>query len=124
MGRSAAATGRKDISRLAFCIYCFDNQIIVGVNAFTDGNEETEVNLLRISAEVEQRQLDRLAEVKETRDPEAVAAALAAVIEVAQDSDQNLMPVIIDAVKAYATLEEISAAMETVFGTYVERSIV
>ncbi len=101
-----------------------ERQIVVGVNAFTDGNEETEVNLLRISAEVEERQLDRLAEIKQTRDPTAVAAALAAVIEVAQDPEQNLMPVIIEAVKAYATLEEISGAMETVFGTYVERSIV
>ncbi len=101
-----------------------ERQIVVGVNAFTDGNEETEVNLLRISAEVEERQLDRLAEVKQTRDPAAVAAALAAVIEVAQDPVRNLMPLIIDAVKAYATLEEISGAMETVFGTYVERSIV
>jgi len=101
-----------------------ERQIVVGVNAFTDGDEETEVNLLRISAEVEAKQLERLAEVKKTRDSASVAAALAAVGKVAGESDQNLMPVIIDAVKAYATLEEISGAMETVFGTYVEQSIV
>ena len=63
-------------------------------------------------------------DVKARRDGTAVAASLAAVTAAAQDPTANLMPPILEAVKAYATLEEVVKAMETVFGTYVERAII
>ncbi len=98
-------------------------RIIVGVNAFTDGNDEGQAEILRIGGEVEELQLKRLTEVKRRRDDSAVASALAAVTEAAR-SDTNLMPPILAAVKAYASLEEVVMAMEAVFGTYVEKAII
>ena len=99
------------------------NRIIVGVNDFTDGDEGQQ-NLLRIDSDVEEYQRKRLENIKLKRDDDAVAKALAAVTQTAADSSANLMPPIIEAVKAYATLEEVSMAMETEFGTYVEKAII
>ena len=101
-----------------------DQRIIVGVNGFTDGNEEDETNLLRIDHTVEELQRKRLEAVKQERDGAAVETALAAIRTAAEDPTINLMPPIIDAVKTYATEEEISGAMRDVFGTYVEQAIV
>lgn len=97
-------------------------RIVVGVNAFTEGNDETTANLLRIGHEVEEHQLERMATVKRDRDDDAVAAALRRVTADAGDVTINLMPGIIAAVKTYATEEEITAAMGSVFGTYVEKA--
>ena len=101
-----------------------DQRIIVGVNEFTDGNEDDETNLLRIDHSVEELQRKRLEAVKQERDSAAVDAALTAIRTAAADPTVNLMPPIIDAVKTYATEEEISNAMRDVFGTYVEQAIV
>ncbi|MEM9521680.1 MAG: methylmalonyl-CoA mutase family protein [Actinomycetota bacterium] len=101
-----------------------DQRIIVGVNDFTDGNDEDETNLLRIDASVEELQRKRLEAVKHERDSAAVDTSLAAIRTAAEDPTVNLMPPIIDAVKTYATEEEISNAMRDVFGTYVEQAIV
>ncbi len=101
-----------------------DQRIIVGVNEFTDGNEDGETNLLRIDHSVEELQRTRLEAVKQERDSAAVEASLAAIRTAAADPTVNLMPPIIDAVKTYATEEEISNAMRDVFGTYVEQAIV
>lgn len=99
-------------------------RIIVGVNEFTDGDEDTEQNLLRVDHATEEYQRKRLEGVKKDRNQEAVAAALAAVTAAAEDPTVNLMPPIINAVQAYATEEEVAMAMESVFGTYVEKAIV
>ena len=101
-----------------------DRRIIVGVNDFIEGNEGDETNLLRIDSTTEELQRKRLETVKHERDSAAVEATLAALRRAADDSTVNLMPPIIDAVKAYATEEEISNAMRDVFGTYVEQAIV
>ncbi len=99
------------------------NRIIVGVNEFTDG-DDSDKELLRIEAEVEEYQRKRLADVKLARNDDDVARTLAAVTASANDPNANLMPPILDAVKAYATLEEVVMAMESVFGTYVEKAII
>ena len=101
-----------------------DQRIIVGVNEFTAGNEDDETNLLRIDHSVEELQRKRLEAVKQERDSAAVEASLAAIRTAAADPTVNLMPPIIDAVKTYATEEEISNAMRDLFGTYVEQAIV
>ncbi len=62
--------------------------------------------------------------MKHERDQRAVDDALAAVTAAAADSTVNLMPSLIDAVRVYATEEEIAGAMEQVFGTYVEAAVV
>tara|TARA_B100000686_G_C16780570_1_gene971554 strand:- start:1246 stop:2895 length:1650 start_codon:yes stop_codon:yes gene_type:complete len=118
------------VGEIADAAYRFEREvnagrrIIVGVNNFTEGDNPEERNLLRIGAETEEYQLKRLQDVKTRRNQEQVDEALAVITDVASDATQNLMPAIIDAVKTYATEEEIANAMEIVFGTYVERAIV
>ena len=118
------------VGEIADAAYRFEREvnagrrIIVGVNDFTEGDNPEDRNLLRIGAETEEYQLKRLEDIKSQRNQDQVDAALRVVTEVASDATRNLMPAIIDAVKTYATEEEISAAMESVFGTYVERAIV
>src|SRR3954466_2538199 len=79
-----------------------DRHIVVGVNAFTEGNDEPPPEILRIGPEVEEAQLKRLADVKAKRSPEAVDAALARVRSDAADVNVNLMPALLDAVNAHA----------------------
>ena len=118
------------VGEIADAAYRFEREvnagrrIIVGVNDFTEGDNPEDRNLLRIGAETEEYQLKRLEDIKSQRNQDQVDAALRVIAEVASDATRNLMPAIIDAVKTYATEEEISAAMESVFGTYVERAIV
>ncbi len=100
------------------------SRVVVGVNEFVEGAEDDDPNLLRVDPSTEDYQRKRLEAVKHDRDSIAVSAALAQVTADAEDSTVNLMPSIIDAVKAYATEEEIAMAMEQVFGTYVEQAIV
>ena len=99
-------------------------RVIVGVNAFTDGNEDKADDTLRIDAAVEEYQLQRLANVRSERDDAAVQAALAALAADAADPSRNLMPPLIEAVRSYATEGEIVGALEAVFGTYVEKIVV
>jgi methylmalonyl-CoA mutase, N-terminal domain len=93
-------------------------RIIVGVNRFTSG-EEPEMDLLRIDESVAEAQKAKLARVRAERDGERVAATLDAVRDTAR-GDGNLLPVILDAVRAYASVGEISNALRDVFGEYQE----
>ncbi len=92
------------------------SRIIVGVNEFTMA-EEVVPDILRIDPELEERQKRKLAQVRAERDGTAVARAVQQVEERARDGG-NLMPAIVDAVRAYATLGEIADAMRRVFGEY------
>ncbi|NIM95651.1 MAG: methylmalonyl-CoA mutase [Anaerolineales bacterium] len=91
---------------------------IVGVNAFS-GEEELSIPLLEMDPEGYQRQAARLAELRETRDNGAVGQALDR-LRIACNGTENMMPYILDAVRAYATLGEIISVMKEVFGTYQE----
>ncbi|WP_436927302.1 acyl-CoA mutase large subunit family protein [Halosimplex amylolyticum] len=95
------------------------DEVVVGVNAYTVA-EDTEPDLLRVDDEVQETQLSRLDDVKAERDDEAVESALAA-LEEAIDADENVMPYVVDAVKAYATMGEIMNLFESRYGTYRER---
>ncbi len=97
-----------------------NRRIIVGVNGFTEGNDDDEMELLQITNEDETRQLKRLAEIRQSRDSQQVASALARVVADAQDPEVNMMPALIDAVSVYATLGEVMGAMESVFGRHIE----
>jgi methylmalonyl-CoA mutase N-terminal domain/subunit len=94
-------------------------RIVVGVNAFIEGDDDRPP-LLSIGGEVEDVQRKRLAEVQQARSDGEVADALAQVTGAAAEPTANLMPPILDAVKAYATVGEIMGAMESVFGRYTE----
>jgi methylmalonyl-CoA mutase, N-terminal domain len=99
-------------------------RITVGVNGFTDGNDEGPIDLLKITNEDEQRQRKRLDTVRQDRDSDAVAAALERVRAEAADPEINLMPALIDAVKSYATLGEIMGTLESEFGRHVEVPVI
>jgi methylmalonyl-CoA mutase N-terminal domain/subunit len=95
-------------------------RIVVGVNRFTEGNDEDTLPILQISDEDEARQIKRLNRVKAERDQAAVDAALVRLRAEAADPERNLMPVLIDTVKTYATLGEIMDTLAGVFGRHVE----
>lgn len=95
-------------------------RITVGVNGFQDGNEEDQIQLLRITNEDEQRQRKRLDSVRSDRSQEAVDAALAKLRTEAEDPEINLMPTLIEASRAYATVGEMMSTMAGVFGRHVE----
>lgn len=96
-----------------------EDRTIVGVNRFTEGNEEVEIDTLRIDPGVEGRQRARMEELRERRDNRRVEETLAALEEAAR-SEENLVPYILDCARAYCTLYEIRAAMEKVFGRFRE----
>jgi methylmalonyl-CoA mutase N-terminal domain/subunit len=91
--------------------------ITVGVNRFQT-EEDVKPTLLRVDPEIGRRQAAKLARLRARRDNAAVGAALRALEEGARDESgrSNLMPLIIQAVEAYATLGEISDALRRVFG--------
>ncbi|MFP5326580.1 MAG: methylmalonyl-CoA mutase family protein, partial [Acidimicrobiia bacterium] len=97
-------------------------RIVVGVNAFTDGDDERP-RILSIEPEVEERQLKRLADVRLGRSQAAVDAALAEVVRVASDPIANTMPAFVEAARAYASVGEVVGALETVFGTWSETPV-
>jgi len=96
-------------------------QVVVGVNKFTT-QEEREPEILAIGEEIERKQVERLKRLKQERDNQKVDEALNRVRDVAKGSG-NIMPVLIEAVKAYATVGEISDALRDVFGEYREPNI-
>jgi methylmalonyl-CoA mutase N-terminal domain/subunit len=93
-------------------------QVVVGVNRFVL-SEDRPIPVLRIDPEIEQAQVERLRRIKAERDVAAVRRALAELEEAAR-STENLMPFIIRAVEAYATLGEISDCLRRVFGEHRE----
>ncbi len=92
------------------------DRTIVGVNEFTV-DEETDEEIESVNPEDEQAQIERLTDIRDQRDSEAVSATLEALKDAAR-TDDNLLPYIIEAVKAYATTGEICNAMRDVFGEY------
>ena len=100
-----------------------DRRIVVGVNDFTEGNEEDQMDLLKITSEDEQRQIKRLGQVKADRNQAAVDEALVA-LQRAAETDANLMPHLLDSVRSYATLGEVINTLADVFGRYQERPFI
>ena len=93
-----------------------NKRIIVGVNKYQDAHD-VEPKLNRIDLEIEKRQVAKLKELKNSRDRSKVDHALAS-LQRAAEKDENLMPHIINAVKSYSSLGEISSTLRTVFGRY------
>jgi methylmalonyl-CoA mutase, N-terminal domain len=93
-------------------------RLVVGVNAF-ESDQHVPVEILKIDDTVAEGQIARLRQVKSERDPRAVERALAKVEAAARGTD-NLMPPVLEAVKAYATLGEVSDVFRKVWGQYRE----
>ncbi len=91
---------------------------IVGVNCFAS-QEPTRLELFQLDEQSARRQIERLAEVRERRDAASVTRALDAIRATAA-TEANLLPVILDAVRAYATIGEICASLESVLGVHQE----
>ena len=95
--------------------------VIVGVNKFTQADERP-LDILHIDAEVERKQKERLAEVKRRRNPRDVETALAR-LKRSAGQQQNTMPFLLEAVRAYVTVGEMCAVLKEEFGAYTETSV-
>jgi methylmalonyl-CoA mutase, N-terminal domain len=96
--------------------------VVVGVNAFTQ-DEPPPKNLLRVNEEVEQAQAQALKALRTSRGAAGVTRALDALRRAAANERENLVPLILEAVKALATLGEISDALRDVFGEHREHVV-
>jgi methylmalonyl-CoA mutase N-terminal domain/subunit len=96
-----------------------EKRIVVGLNQF-QVEEETLRDILRIRPEVEQYQKEKLAQVKKKRGNAKVRQTLSLLKKAAQGKE-NVVPPVLEAVKVYATLGEISGTLREVFGEYRER---
>ncbi len=90
---------------------------LVGVNHLQQPGERRTIDVFKVDPAVEQRQIDELSRLRAERDTERVAAALEGVRRAAQGTD-NLVPPILEAVRAYATHGEICSVLREVFGEY------
>ena len=97
-------------------------QVVVGVNRFV-AKEERSIPTLRMEPEIERAQIARLQALRKRRDTGKAAAAVAAVESRARGGE-NLLPAILAAVEAYATVGEISDALRRAFGEYTESVII
>jgi methylmalonyl-CoA mutase N-terminal domain/subunit len=98
-------------------------EIIVGVNKFQITEDLKQKEILKVDPELEKKQRERVKKLKEKRDNEKVKKLLNKIKEVAS-TDENLFPYVLEAVKAYATVGEISNALREVFGEYTETVII
>ncbi len=92
---------------------------VVGVNAYTEGSED-EIPILKIDPAFEAHQVKAVQDVRARRDGAAATRALEALEQAARDSEQNTMPLLIEAARAEATEGEMVQALQRVFGTYSE----
>jgi methylmalonyl-CoA mutase N-terminal domain/subunit len=95
------------------------DKIIVGVNEFVMADEPP-IDILRIDESVTKRQVEQLQTLRQTRDNGRVRATLEALREAAAGNSVNMMPYILDCVRAYATLGEICDALRSVYGVHEE----
>ncbi|HYM64600.1 MAG TPA: methylmalonyl-CoA mutase family protein [Gaiellaceae bacterium] len=97
-------------------------RVIVGVNRYEDAGEE-DIDILHIDPALEQKQIDRVQALRTRRDAAAVEDALARLKRDATQNDVNLMPAIIEASKAYATMGEMCDALREVWGVWRETPV-
>ena len=96
-------------------------RVIVGVNRF-QGNEEITIPVLQIDPEIERRQIERIRTVRKRRDAAKYSKAMGALRDACM-SDKNLVPFVLDAVRAEATLGEISDVFREAYGVYREPAV-
>ena len=94
-------------------------RIVVGVNGYTDPDEDLQIPILAMDPQGYDRQVARLGQIRQERDADQVSEKLNA-LRNAAEGDANTMPYIIEAVRAYATLGEVTDVFRQVFGTYIE----
>ncbi|GBF34341.1 methylmalonyl-CoA mutase [Desulfocucumis palustris] len=97
-------------------------RIVVGVNEFVNENESVDIDILKIDPQIELDQVARVQKLRQERDNNRVNGALEALRNAAQGTD-NMIPFILDSVRAYATQGEIVQVLREVFGEYKEKPI-
>jgi methylmalonyl-CoA mutase N-terminal domain/subunit len=97
-------------------------RVVVGVNRYTV-DDEPGIEILRVDPALEAKQVERVRAVRARRDAAAVETALAALKEAASRDDVNLMPLIVDASRAYVTMGEMCDALREVWGVWRETPV-
>jgi methylmalonyl-CoA mutase N-terminal domain/subunit len=95
-------------------------RLIVGENIFTQADEHTPTGLFTHDPGAHAEQTRRLADVRASRDEEAVTAAITSLAKAARDPETNIMPATVECVRAYATIGEIFSTLRAEFGEYQE----
>jgi methylmalonyl-CoA mutase N-terminal domain/subunit len=116
---------QREIADAAFQLqteYDTRERILVGVNDFTEGGEGV-LELHRVDPALEQRQIDRVREVKAARSREDVERVLTDLKAAAAHEHVNLMPLLLDCARVHASEGEIVEALQAVFGTYTETPV-
>ncbi len=124
--RLSSATSRAKFKRRRSSISApveSGEQIVVGVNRFTAAEEKSDADAANRSGDRARRRSQRLRALRERRDAAKARAALAEVERRAKGAE-NLMPAILAAVEAYATVGEISDALRRAFGEYQESVVI
>jgi len=96
-------------------------RIVVGVNRYTEGDEQT-TEILRIDPALERKQIDRVQAARADRDKAVVKSSLAAIKQAAADST-NLMPLLLEAARAHVSEGEIVETLQQVWGDYREQPV-
>jgi methylmalonyl-CoA mutase N-terminal domain/subunit len=97
-------------------------RVIVGVNRY-QLEDEPEIEILRIDPALEEKQIQRVQSLRDRRDSAEVDAALQKLKAAAARDDENLMPVLIEASRAYATMGEMCDALREVWGVWRETPV-
>jgi methylmalonyl-CoA mutase N-terminal domain/subunit len=116
---------QREIADASFELQCeidAGRRIVVGVNSYTEGDDES-TPILRIDPTLERKQIDRLQLVRARRDSAAVEAALSALKQGAAVDGENLMPGLLDAARAHTSEGEIVQALQEVWGDYRESPV-
>jgi methylmalonyl-CoA mutase N-terminal domain/subunit len=116
---------QREIADAAYDLQCeidAGRRIVVGVNAHTEGDDDTAA-LHRVDPALERKQIDRLHAVRARRDAAAAERALAALQAAAARDDANLLPPLLDAARAHVSEGEIIQALQRVFGSYTEAPV-
>ena len=100
-----------------------NGRTVVGVNKFTSEHAEVPEDILKLDESTEKRQCQNLEQLRRKRNNSSVGKSIGKISEAARNGD-SLMPPIIEAVKNYATLGEITGALKEVFGEYTESVII
>ena len=99
-----------------------NERVLVGVNAFQSEGAQ-DIPMFKGNPEIERRQIEKLKELRQRRDNAAVATRLAELVSAAKAKD-NLLPVLVENVKAYVTLGEICEALRGVYGVYQSSQVI
>jgi methylmalonyl-CoA mutase N-terminal domain/subunit len=113
---------QREIADASFRLQCeidAGRRIVVGVNSFTEGDDD-QTPLLRIDPALERKQIDRVQGVRARRDAATAEATLAALKQGAATERLNLMPLLLDCARASASEGEIVQALQAVWGDYRE----